>query len=218
MFDHDHEPTSFITHALGAIASVIGLVLLVTQAVGTGVPSYIVGSALFGTSLVLLYLASAIYHLVPVNHAWKQRLQIVDHSMIFLLIAGTYTPITLVALQGWVGWTLFGIVWGIACIGIAGKAIEGLRTRIPHIVFVVLYAISGWIALFAIVPLVHLFSGPATALLFTGGGLYTVGIVFYALDKHVPRTKWIGMHEIWHLFVLGGSACHFALIYGYLLP
>jgi hemolysin III len=137
--------------------------------------------------------------------------------MIFLLIAGTYTPIMLVALSGWIGWTLMGIVWSIALAGIIGKAIEDLRELIPHWIFVVLYALSGWIALFAIVPLIEVFSGPAIALLFTGGGLYTVGIVFFALDRVVPRNKWIGMHEVWHLFVLGGSACHFVLVYKYLL-
>jgi len=218
MFRHDHEPLSFITHFLGLIFSVVTLVLLVIRASLYGNATHIVGFSVFGASLVALYGASSLYHFIAKESVWKARLQIVDHSMIFLLIAGTYTPITLVSLSGWVGWTLFGLVWGIAIVGIVGKVFEDLRSRIPHFVYVILYALSGWIALFAVIPLVKIFSGPAIALLFTGGGLYTIGIVFFALDRVVPRTKWLGMHEVWHLFVLAGSACHFALIYGYLIP
>lgn len=218
MFRHDHEPLSFLTHFLGLIFAIIALILLVVRASLYGTVSSVVGFSIFGASLVALYGASSLYHLIPKESVWKSRLQIVDHSMIFLLIAGTYTPIMLITLSGWIGWTLFGVVWGIALIGILAKAVEDLRERIPHWIFVVLYALSGWIALFAIVPLVKILSGPATALLFTGGGLYTIGIVFFALDRVVPRSKWLGMHEIWHLFVLGGSACHFALVYGYLIP
>ncbi|MFA6095514.1 MAG: hemolysin III family protein [Candidatus Paceibacterota bacterium] len=218
MFRYDNEPTSFLTHFLGFLFSITALALLVVSSSAYGTALHVVGFTIFGVSLVLLYGSSSIYHLVPKESAWKGRLQIVDHSMIFILIAGTYTPIALITLSGPWGWSLFGVVWGITLLGIIGKAIEDLRRRVPHWIFVALYGITGWIAIAAIVPLVHAFSRPALALLFTGGGLYTIGIAFFALDHVVPRTKWLGMHEVWHLFVLAGSACHFALIYRYLLP
>jgi hemolysin III len=219
MFRHDNEPMSFLTHFIGGLFAIAGLVLLIVEAADRGTAWHVVSFSIFGAALVLLYLASSLYHVVPKDSPWKKRLQVLDHSMIFLLIAGTYTPISLVALRGPWGWSIFGAVWGLALFGIVAKAIEDLRHRVPHWIFVVTYAVMGWMAIVAIVPLVHVLSGGALALLFTGGGLYTIGILFFALDTLVARTsRWWGFHELWHLFVIGGSACHFCLIYLYLIP
>jgi len=218
MFDHDHEPLSFLTHFLGLIFAIVALILLSIHSAIYGTAIDIVGFSVFGASLIALYGASSMYHILPKESLWKARLQIVDHSMIFFLIAGTYTPIALIPLRGPWGWSLFGVVWGIALVGIIIKSIAPLRRRVPHALVVVLYAVMGWIAIIAIVPLIHSLSGIALKLLFAGGLAYTVGIIFFALDSRVPRYKWFGMHEIWHLFVLAGSVCHFILIYRYLLP
>ncbi|MBI5134347.1 MAG: hemolysin III family protein [Candidatus Taylorbacteria bacterium] len=214
----NNEPGSFLTHFIGALFAVTALVLLIVKAVTEGSAWHIASYSIFGSALVLLYLASSVYHLIPKESPWKARLQVVDHTMIFVLIAGTYTPIALTALRGPWGWSLFGIVWGLALVGILIKGIAPLRRAVPHSVVVIIYALMGWIALVAIVPLVRAFSGGALALLFAGGSAYTLGIVFFALDTVIKRTsKWYGHHEIWHLFVIAGSACHFALIYGFLV-
>lgn len=219
MFRWNNEPTSFLTHFVGALFAVAALVLLVIKAAVYGTAIHVVSFTVFGSALVLLYLASSVYHLVPKESAWKSRLQIVDHSMIFVLIAGTYTPITLIALNGAWGWSLFGVVWGLALAGLLIKWIAPLRRSVPHWIVVVIYAVMGWIALVAIVPVVETLSAGALALLFSGGAAYTLGIIFFALDEIVERaSRWYGHHEIWHLFVIAGSACHFALVYVYLLP
>ncbi|MDP1624802.1 MAG: hemolysin III family protein [bacterium] len=195
MFHLDNEPTSFFTHFVGGLFAVAGLVLLIVEAAGNGTARHIVSFSIFGSALVFLYLASSIYHLIPKQSPWKKRLQILDHSMIFLLIAGTYTPIALVALRGAWGWSLFGAVWGLALFGIIAKSFEIMRRRIPHWIFVVLYAVMGWMAIVAIVPLVNVLSGSALALLFVGGGLYTIGIAFFALDTLMARkSRWWGFH------------------------
>lgn len=210
---------SFLTHFVGAIFSVIGLVLLIIKASVYGSAWHIVGSSIFGVTLVILYVASSLYHVVPRESRWKSRLQIVDHSTIFILIAGTYTPITLTALRGPWGWSIFGFVWGLAILGIICKYVGPLRRRIPHWIIVVIYALMGWIALVAIVPLIHILPGAPLWLLFSGGFAYTFGIIFFALDTVCDRhSKWYGFHEIWHLFVIAGSVCHFFLVYLYLLP
>ena len=211
----DNEPLSFLTHACAWGASLLACALLIGEGIARGGIS-LVTFPLFGVTLFLLYGASSLYHYVGKSHPWKKVLQIFDHVMIFILIAGTYTPIVFAVLQGWVKWTLFGVVWGIALVGILGKSIPWVRVRVHHSIFVVLYACAGWLALFAVVPVVTTLQSTGTALLFTGGGLYTLGIIFFALDTVVPRTRWFGMHEIWHLFVIAGSACHFVLIYRFL--
>lgn len=218
MFSADNEPTSFLTHFIGGLFAIAGLVLLIVEAAKSGTAWHVVTFSIFGSALVFLYLASSLYHIVPKQSRWKTPLQTLDHSMIFLLIAGTYTPITLIALRGGWGWSLFGVVWGIALLGIVVKWIGPLRRRVPHWVFVVAYALAGWIALIAIAPLTKALSGAPLALLFAGGTAYTVGIIFFAVDTLVQRTsKWWGFHELWHLFVLTGSVCHFWLIYRYLV-
>ena len=218
MFTWNNEPTSFLTHFIGALFAVAALVLLIIKSSHTGSSWHVVSFSVFGSALVLLYLASSVYHIVPKESIWKSRLQVVDHSMIFLLIAGTYTPIALTALRGGWGWSLFGVVWGLAIAGISIKVIGPLRRSVPHALIVAIYAVMGWIAIVAIVPLVNLLSGGALALLFSGGAAYTLGIIFFALDTMVERkSKWYGHHEIWHLFVIAGSVCHFCLIYMYLI-
>lgn len=218
MFRLDNEPMSFLTHFIGGLFAIAGLVLLIVEAAQSGTAWHVVAFSVFGSALVLLYLASSLYHIVPKQSGWKKPLQTLDHSMIFLLIAGTYTPITLITLRGGWGWSLFGVVWGIALLGIVVKWIGALRRRVPHWVFVVAYALAGWIAVIAIVPLANALSSGALALLFAGGAAYTIGIIFFAVDTLVERTsKWWGFHELWHLFVIAGSICHFCLIYIYLV-
>ncbi len=219
MLKWNNEPTSFITHCIGALFAVAGLVLLLVKAAQAGTALHVTSLAIFGTTLVLLYAASSLYHIVPKESLWKARLQILDHSMIFLLIAGTYTPVALVGIGGAWGWSVFGSVWGLALVGLIIKAVPFLRRSVPHALIVALYAVMGWLALVAIVPLVKSLSGGALALLFAGGGAYTLGIVFFALDTMAPRkSKWYGHHEIWHVFVIAGSVCHFCLAYVFLFP
>jgi hemolysin III len=218
MFRTDNEPMSFITHFIGALFAITALVLLIVRASIHGSAWHVVGFSIFGTALVALYVASSMYHIVSKESPWKARLQILDHAMIFILIAGTYTPITLTTLRGGWGWSIFGVVWGLAICGMITKFVGPIRKRIPHWIIVVIYAVMGWIAIIAIVPLTNMLSGSALALLFAGGAAYTLGIVFFALDAKVERvSRWYGHHEIWHIFVIAGSACHFALIYSYLL-
>lgn len=214
----NNEPGSFVTHFIGALFAIAGLVLMIMRASMLGTASHVVGASIFGATLVLLYITSSVYHVISKDSPWKYRFQVLDHVMIFLLIAGTYTPITLITLNGPWGWSLFGTVWGLALLGVACKSVPYLRKHIPHSLVVIIYAIMGWSAVVAIVPLVSTLSGGALALLFSGGAAYTIGIIFFALDTVVERKSlWYGHHELWHLFVIAGSVCHFCLIYIYLL-
>jgi hemolysin III len=168
----------------------------------------ILGCSVFAASLLALYTASTLYHALPPSQA-KRTLQIIDHSAIYLLIAGTYTPFTLGILRGAWGWTLFGVVWGLAACGILLKSLFGLRFPRTSTAF---YLAMGWLAILAVQPLTAKIPGPGLGLLLTGGLLYTVGVVFFAWER--PRYN----HVVWHLFVLGGSTCHFLAVLWYALP
>lgn len=196
------------THGVGALLSVAALVLMVTAAALRGDAWHVVGVAVFGSALVLLFAASTLYHAVAHTGA-KRVLQRLDHAAIFVLIAGTYTPFTLVSLRGTWGWTLLGLVWGLAILGIV------LQTTLPHRtqrLSLALYLIMGWMVVIALEPLAQSLHRDGLALLALGGVAYTLGVVFYAWNR-LPYN-----HAIWHVFVLAGSACHFSSVLGYVIP
>jgi hemolysin III len=191
-----------LTHGLGLVASLAGGAVLVTLAAAFGGTRRIVGAGVFSATLVLLYTASTLYHAVP-HATMKGRLQIVDHCAVFLLIAGTYTPFTLVSLQGPWGWTLLGLVWGLATLGIVFKLFFTGRFRL---VSTMLYLALGWMVVIAYHPVTDIVPAATLGWLVAGGLTYTAGTVFY-LSRTIPYA-----HVIWHLCVLGGSACHFVAV------
>ena len=204
---HGERLNSF-THLLGAVAAAAGLVVLVTLAARQGDVWKIVSFSIYGVTLLLLYLFSTLYH--GIRGRAKQVLQKFDHHAIYLLIAGTYTPFTLVTLRGPWGWTLFGVVWGLAVLGMIVDALHSRNAR--RILPVAIYVLMGWLVLAALEPLIEALPGAGLGWLVAGGLFYTVGIVFYALDGKLRHA-----HGIWHLFVLAGSTSHFLAILLYVL-
>ena len=200
------ERFNSITHLIGAVAAAAGLAGLVFSAVQQGDPWKIVSFTLYGCTLFLLYLSSTLYHSVR-NDRFKTLLQKLDHFAIYLLIAGSYTPFTLITLDGAWGWPLFGIVWGLALIGILVDALSrDERRRIPMMI----YLLMGWLILVAMYPLSSALPTGGLIWLVAGGLFYTVGIVFYLLDGMLRHA-----HGIWHLFVLAGSTSHYVTIAAY---
>ncbi|MBN1473118.1 MAG: hemolysin III family protein [Syntrophaceae bacterium] len=202
------EILNSITHGTGALMSLAGLVLLIVFASLYGEARHIISCTIFGVSLVLLYTASTLYHSFRKPRV-KFVFRIVDHSCIYILIAGTYTPFMLVAVRGVLGWTIFGIVWGMTVLGILFKLFFIHRFKILS---TLAYIAMGWIAIFAIKPIFQSLSEGAIFWLIAGGLAYTVGIIFYAWKK-LPFN-----HAIWHLFVLAGSICHFVSVLFYVIP
>ena len=196
-----------VTHGVGAGLAVAATVLLIVRAVlyapADGRGFYVTSFAIFGASLVVLYLMSTLYHALTPYGA-KKIFAIFDHSSIYLLIAGTYTPFCLTTLRGSVGWVLFGIIWGVAVVGMTFYAIFGSRMRILS---AITYVLMGWLVVFAFKPMVQNLNPLSLKLVLAGGVAYTVGCIFYALKK----IKW--MHCIWHIFVMFGSVFHFFAVY-----
>ncbi len=188
-----------ITHGIGTGLSIAGLVILVVLAALYGDPWHIVSFSIFGATLIVLYSASTLYHSIS-NPRAKTILKKLDHSAIFLLIAGTYTPFVLVSIRGAWGWSIFGVIWALALFGITMKFISVFRYQK---LAVVLYLFMGWLGVIAIKEIVGAISTPSLVLLVAGGLSYTTGVIFYALRK-MPFN-----HGIWHIFVLGGSVSHF---------
>ncbi|QJR14267.1 PAQR family membrane homeostasis protein TrhA [Usitatibacter palustris] len=190
------------THLAGAVLALAGAIALIVAASLRADPWRIVAFSIYGTSLVLLYVVSTLYHSVrgPAKSVFRK----LDHCAIYVLIAGTYTPFTLVTLNGPWGWTLFGIVWGLAVIGIVQELTLAKGARASSLV---IYLLMGWLALVAVAPLVTAISLEGLAWLAAGGAIYTLGIVFYIFDERYRH--W---HGIWHLFVMGGSGVHYAAI------
>jgi len=197
------EKLNTLTHLAGAALSVAGLSILVTVAVLQGDAWKVFSFSVFGATLVLLYSFSTVYHGVRHPRA-KAILQKVDHNAIYLLIAGSYTPIALVTLRGPWGWTLFGLIWVLALAGIAQELTLGRRTRRLSLV---LYVLMGWLVLIAIKPLLQAMPAGGIAWLVAGGLVYSMGIYFYVHGERVRH-----FHGVWHLFVLGGSICHFMCV------
>lgn len=193
------EVFNSITHGIGVLLSVAGLVILTTFAVLKGNAWHVVSFSIFGSSLVVLYLSSTLYHSFS-GIKVKQLFARFDHAAIFLLIAGTYTPFVLTTIRGPLGWTLFGVVWGLAITGMVIRSIYLTRFRK---LMVGVYLAMGWMFLIAVVPMVKNLPAGSVAFLFIGGACYSVGVLFY-----VWRNLKYG-HGIWHLFVLAGSVMHF---------
>ncbi len=193
------EIANAITHGIGALLAVAALVVLVVIAALRGTVWHVVSFSVFGGTLVLLYFASTLYHSIT-NERAKHVFHKFDHISIYLLIAGTYTPFCLTALRGWVGWTVFGVVWGCAILGTVVKAITvGKHVKLSTL----LYVLMGWVILLAIKPLYESMPFNGFALLVAGGLSYTAGTIFFIRD-HVKYN-----HSAWHLFVIGGSVLHF---------
>ncbi|MCW9004016.1 MAG: hemolysin III family protein [Gammaproteobacteria bacterium] len=203
---HDGEKLNSITHLIGAVAALAGCVVLVVFASMQGDPWKIVSFSVYGTTLFLLYLFSTLYHGLEGNA--KKVFRRLDHLAIYLLIAGTYTPFTLVTLNGNWGWSIFGTVWGLALTGMIIEFIPQKKRIVP----VIIYLLMGWICLVALKPLLAALPMTGFWWLLTGGLFYTVGIVFYIFDKKVNH-----FHGVWHLFVLAGSACHYFTVLLYVL-
>ena len=207
-YDPKEEKLNVITHAIGLVLSIVALVLLVVFASLEGTAKHIVSFSIYGVSLIVLYSASTFYHYSK-KPKIRKRLNIFDHAAIYVLIAGTYTPFTLVVLKGWVGWTIFGVSWGLAVAGIILKLFfTGKYDKISTFA----YVLMGWLIIFAIKPLIHDLPFQGLMWLLAGGIFYTVGAVLYSI-KGIKYN-----HAIFHVFVLLGSFSHFIAIFFYVLP
>ncbi|RLD82200.1 MAG: hemolysin D [Bacteroidetes bacterium] len=204
-YTEKEEIFNTISHGLGLILSIPALIVLVVYANIEGNIWHIVSFSIYGSSLLILYLASTLYHGAK-NPELKQKLNVFDHAAIYVLIAGTYTPFALVTLNGFWGWLIFGIVWGIALIGLVLKLFYTGRFRK---ISTLAYVLMGWVVIIAIKPLINNLSGDGLFWLFIGGVFYTVGAVFY-LFKKLPYS-----HGIFHVFVLLGSLSHFFAVFYY---
>jgi hemolysin III len=202
------EIANAVTHGLGLLASLLGIPVLLRTAAAGNDSALLIATSIFGATLVGLYATSTLYHALPPSRA-KRICRVLDHSAIYLLIAGTYTPFAVGVLRGGWGWGLLGVIWVLAVLGIVFKALGGLRFPRLSTVF---YLGMGWLAVLVLRPLAAAISLQGLAWVVGGGLLYTVGVLFYVRER--PRYS----HMVWHLFVLGGSACHFFAVLWYALP
>ncbi|RKF19714.1 hemolysin III family protein [Alginatibacterium sediminis] len=192
------------SHGLGFLLAVVGLLFLITKAEGA---LEITAVSIYGGSLILMFLASCIYHTVA-DPVWKQRLKLLDHSAIYILIAGTYTPILMIAFDGWVSWASMLAIWSLAAFGVAFKLLT--QTRFPK-VSLSTYLGMGWFSVLLAYPLYQNVASAGLYLLAAGGLMFSIGVLFY-VAKHKPYT-----HAIWHLFVIAGCSFHFASVYHYVV-
>ena len=202
------EIANSITHGIGAVLSIAGLTLLVVLASIYGDVWRIVSVSIYGSCLVILYLCSTLYHSIQIPRV-KKVLRLFDHAAIYLLIAGSYTPFALVTMRGPLGWTIFGIVWGLAVLGILFKVWFIGRFEVLATIG---YVLMSWICVIALKQMFALLGAGGMTWLFLGGAAYMIGVIFYAWQK-LPYN-----HAIWHLFVLSGSVCHFFAILFHVLP
>jgi hemolysin III len=199
---------SVYSHMFGTVLVVVGVTALIVRAAFTGDGWKIVSASIYGATLLLLYLFSTLYHGLAEGSA-RRVFHKLDHIAIYLLIAGTYTPFTLVSLHGAWGWTLFGIVWGLA---VAGIVLDVLHSSGLRWLQMTIYLVMGWLVVIAWPQLVAAMPAEGVGWLIAGGVVYTLGTIFYGLDKRLAHA-----HGIWHLFVLGGSACHFIAVFVYVM-
>jgi hemolysin III len=197
-----------LTHGIGALLSIAGLTILVAKAAVWGHARDITAAAIFGSALVLMYTASTLFHSIPLP-ATKRVLRIIDHALIYVLIAGTYTPYTLLALHGTWGWSIFGFVWSLTVVGIAFKIFTTGRFESLSLV---IYLLMGWCGVVAGHQILHAIAAGGLWLLLAGGLCYSVGVIFYAWERLRYH------HAIWHGFVLAGSVCHYFSVLFYVLP
>ncbi|MBE6068700.1 MAG: hemolysin III family protein [Clostridium lundense] len=210
------EPISGLTHLIGAVISLVGMILLIWResTVPKPEPLAYVAIAMFGLSLILLYTASTVYHLVRASEGVIKFLRKLDHSMIFVLIAGTYTPICLIALHGSLRWAMFIGIWACAIMGIVFKMVW---FNAPRWISTLSYVLIGWISVFLIPALSKTMSIGGIVLLFLGGVSYTLGAVIYATKWPRIKSNIFGFHEIFHLFVMAGSFFHYFMVFKYML-
>lgn len=209
------DPGSAITHFIGWLMALFAAVPLILRACTAPDMIHVISLSIFIVSMLLLYAASTLYHSLDINEKVNKRLKKFDHMMISILIAGTYTPVCLIAIRGTIGYTLLAIVWGIAIFGIILKA---LWVNCPKWVSSLLYIGMGWTCVLAFTQILNSLSREAFMWLLTGGIIYTIGGIIYALKLPIfnSRHENFGSHEIFHLFVMGGSFCHFVLMYKFL--
>jgi len=200
------EISNSISHGVGLVAALVGTPFLIMHALRNGDAGFVVGASLFSGSMILVYLASTLYHAWPIGKV-KHRFRIIEHSAIFILIAGTYTPLTLGVLRGAFGWTLFGVIWGLA---IAGVALKTFYKTAHPILSTGLYLLMGWLIVIAVVPLFARMSTAGLFWLIAGGLSYTAGVAFFATDSRLKYG-----HLIWHLFVIAGTTCHYFMVLWY---
>lgn len=210
------EPGSAITHFIGMLMAIVASTPLLWKAAGTMNSTTMIAMAIFIISMILLYGASATYHSVNVSGNVLKIFRKIDHMMIFVLIAGSYTPVCMIVLGGKLGYTMLAVVWGIA---IAGMTIKALWITCPKWFSSVIYIAMGWVCVFVFGRLWHTLSAPAFFWLFAGGIVYTIGGIIYALKLPLFNSKHTGFgsHEVFHLFVMGGSICHFIFMYYYVV-
>lgn len=208
------DPISALTHFIGAIIALAGVVALVVKSHYTATIWHTLSFSLFGISLVLLYTASTIYHIVEKPKNISVILRRIDHMMIFILIAGTYTPICLVPLRNGFGFTLLTIIW---CIAVAGVVMKIFWISAPRWFTSAIYIVMGWTAVLALGQIKEALSPAGFGWLLTGGLIYTIGGIIYGLKWPNFRLKHFGFHELFHLFVMGGSLCHFILMYYFVM-
>jgi len=215
MNNYLREPINGFTHLFGAILSFIGLLALVIKTALQG-PSAVALTAviIFGISMILLYSASATYHLVVSTEKVISYLRRIDHAMIFLLIAGSYTPFCLIALKDTAGWILFSVIIGIAIVGISFKLIW---FNCPRWLSTSIYVLMGWLAVFLIGPLKKALSPQGLDLLIMGGVFYTIGAIIYATKPNFLKSKYLGFHEIFHIFIMFGTLTHFFCVFKYVI-
>ena len=200
------EIANSVSHGLALVAALVGTPYLILQAERHGDTRFVVGASIFAATMIFLYLSSTLYHALPVGKA-KRVFRVIEHSAIFLLIAGTYTPFTLGVLRGAWGWTLLGIVWGLATAGVALKVFN----KVSHpVLSTTNYLMMGWLVVIAVDPMVTRIPTAGLLWLIAGGVSYTAGVAFFALDSRLKYG-----HLIWHLFVMTGTACHYFAVLGY---
>ena len=208
MFKKFRDPVSGLTHLFGAIMSIVGLIVLVNSSIFQNSPLHITVFAIFGASLILLYSASSIYHLVTTSEKSIRILRRIDHSMIYVLIAGSYTPICLLALKGTFGLTMLAII---------GILVKNFWFSAPRWISTGFYLIMGWLIVIAIFPLSKTLSSGGLFWLISGGIAYSIGAVIYGTKRPKIASKYLNFHDIFHIFVLMGSLCHFILMSNYIM-
>jgi len=204
------DPASGLSHLVGAVLSVIGLIALLHVGIANHDVWQIVSFAIFGGSLILLYSASATYHLLNVSVRAEVVLRKLDHIMIFVLIAGTYTPICLIKLRGPAGYAMLTVVWSLA---VAGVFFKVFYLNAPRWAYTGVYLLMGWMSLFIMVPLARAVGFRSLLWLLVGGAFYSLGAVIYGLKKPNLIPGWLGFHEIFHVFIIMGSLSHFYFVY-----
>ncbi len=207
------EPINGLTHGLGALLAVVGLILLLYNAIAAGSVSKIVAFSIFGASMVLLYTSSSLYHSLPVNEKTLELFRKLDHAMIYVLIAGSYTPICLLVLDDAWRWIIFSAVWCVTLIGVVKKFVW---TTVPRWLSLTFYLVMGWVGILLFPSIIQKMPVGFLLWIIAGGLSYTIGAIIFGIEKPNLIPDWFGHHEIWHLFVMAGTFSHFWAFYRFL--